>query len=69
MHVAHLNPGVFVTHRFAKGRGGYFYLIEGKAELNSEAVATRDAAKVTGPGTIRVRALTTSELLIVDTPL
>ena len=69
MYVARLNPEVEVEHAFTEGRGGYFYLIDGAAEVNGESLAKGDAAKVLGPGALRVKATATSELLFVDTPL
>jgi redox-sensitive bicupin YhaK (pirin superfamily) len=69
MYVSRLDPGAEVAHVFDEGRGGYFYLIEGEAELNGERLATGDAAKVLSAGSITVRALATSELLFVDTPI
>jgi hypothetical protein len=69
MYVARLDPGVAVEHVFGRGRGGYFYLIEGAVDLNEQAVATGDAAKVTGDGLLRIAARDTSELIFVDTPL
>jgi hypothetical protein len=69
MYVARLDPGVSVEHAFGAGRGGYFYLIEGDAEVNGERVSTGDAAKVPGAGLLRGSARETSELLFVDTPL
>jgi len=69
MYVAKLDPGAGVEHAFGEGRGGYFYLIEGAASVNGEALATGDAAKILGSGDFSVRADEASELLLVDTPL
>jgi redox-sensitive bicupin YhaK (pirin superfamily) len=69
MYVARLDPGVEVVHDFGDGRGGYFYLVEGATDVNGEQLATGDAAKVDGAGRLRVRALRTTELLFVDTPI
>ena len=69
MYVARLNLGAELEHAFTEGRGGYLYLIDGAAEVNGEALAKGDAAKILGPGALRVKATATSELLFVDTPL
>jgi redox-sensitive bicupin YhaK (pirin superfamily) len=71
MFVSRLERGREVAHAFAAGRGGYFYLIEGDAEVNSKPLRTGDAAYVTGAGQLRVRAGNDSvcDLLLVDTPL
>jgi len=67
MYVSHLESGRSVEHTFREGHVGYFYLIEGDAEVNDERLATGDAAKVTGAGRLSVAARAPSELLIVDT--
>jgi hypothetical protein len=69
MYVSQIEPGVAVEHTFGEGRGGYFYLISGNAEVNGEQLRTGDAAYVTGGRRLEVRAEGTSELLLVDTPL
>jgi redox-sensitive bicupin YhaK (pirin superfamily) len=69
MYVSRLEPGNAVEHEFREGRGGYFYLISGQAEVNDERLATGDAAYITGTGLLTVRASGVSELILVDTPL
>jgi quercetin 2,3-dioxygenase len=69
MYVSRLDAGASVEHGFGAGRGGYFYLISGAAEVNGERLSTGDAAYVTGSGQLEVRASDVSELLFVDTPL
>jgi len=69
MYVSRLEPGASVAHEFGEGRGGYFYLISGEAEVNGERIRTGDAAYVTGAGRLEARAGEVSELIVVDTPL
>jgi redox-sensitive bicupin YhaK (pirin superfamily) len=69
MYVSRLEPGNVVQHAFHRDRGGYFYLISGAAEVNSERLATGDAAYVTGAGLLSLQALEVSELILVDTPI
>jgi len=69
MFVAKLDAGASVQHEFGDGRGGYFYLIDGAADVNGEALSKGDAAKITGAGAFDVKATAPSELLLVDTPL
>ncbi len=69
IYAARLDPEVAVTHHIGTGRGGYVYLIHGALALNEERLQTGDAAKVLGEGVVQLRALDTSELLLVDTPL
>jgi redox-sensitive bicupin YhaK (pirin superfamily) len=69
MYVSRLEPGASVEHVFGEGRGGYFYLISGDAEVNGERLRTGDAAYVPGAGKLSVKAVDVSELILVDTPL
>jgi redox-sensitive bicupin YhaK (pirin superfamily) len=68
MHVSRLDTGHAVEHAYGDGRAGYFYLIEGAVEVNGESLTKGDAAKVAGPGALRIAATQTSELLVVDVP-
>ena len=69
MYVGHLEDGVAVEHAIGPGRGGYFYLIQGRAEVNEERFSSGDAAYILDEGLLRVRAGTPCELLLVDTTL
>jgi redox-sensitive bicupin YhaK (pirin superfamily) len=66
MYVSHLEPGYSVQHTFPEGHVGYFYLIEGAADVNDHHLTTGDAAKVTAGGHLAVTAREPTELLIVD---
>jgi len=69
MYVSRLSAGKRVAHEFGEGRGGYLYLIDGTLDANGTAMATGDAAYVTGAGELALSASATSELLLVDTPI
>ena len=69
VYVSRLSPGTTVAHDFRPGRGGYLYLIEGRAAVGSEELSTGDAAKIRDEATLRIEAADTSELILVDVPL
>ncbi len=69
VHVASLESGVEVTHGLGDGRGAYLYLIDGGITLDSHALATGDAAKVTDQQALDIRAEQPSELILVDVPM
>ncbi len=69
VHVGALDPEVEVTHPIAAGRGVYAYLISGRGLFDDEPLATGDAAKVTDQSELRIRAIETSELILVDVPM
>jgi redox-sensitive bicupin YhaK (pirin superfamily) len=67
--VAHLNAGKHLAHTFAPGRGGYFYVIDGRAEVDGERLATGDAIKVEGDGDLSITTNLAAELILIDVPL
>jgi redox-sensitive bicupin YhaK (pirin superfamily) len=69
VYVASLEAGMEAVHEIGAGRGVYAYLISGSAAFNGNEVQTGDAAKVTAEQSLRVRAASTSELIIVDVPM
>jgi redox-sensitive bicupin YhaK (pirin superfamily) len=69
VYVSRLSPGTAVSHDFQTGRGGYLYLIEGRARVGTEELATGDAAKIQDEAQLRIEADDTSELIFVDVPL
>jgi redox-sensitive bicupin YhaK (pirin superfamily) len=69
VYVSRLSPRSVVTHDFQPERGGYFYLIEGRAKVGAEELATGDAAKIQDESALRIEAKETSELILLDVPL
>jgi quercetin 2,3-dioxygenase len=69
VYVSHLASGGAVTHEFRPGRGGYLYLIEGRAMVGAEELSTGDAAKIQDESGLRIEATDQSELILVDVPL
>lgn len=67
--VSRLNPDTELTHEFSDERGGYVYVMEGKASFDGEGVTAGDAAKVFGPHELNVAAVEPAELILVDVPL
>jgi redox-sensitive bicupin YhaK (pirin superfamily) len=69
VHVAALDAGTTVSHDVGAGRGVYGYLIDGAATFGGEELTTGDAVKVTDEAALVIRAMTPSELILVDVPL
>lgn len=67
--VSRLPAGRMLTHRFAEGRGGYVYVVDGLAWFDDQQVAIGDAAKIEQSHELTVEADTDTELLLVDVPL
>jgi redox-sensitive bicupin YhaK (pirin superfamily) len=67
--VARLTAGKHLAHTFAPGRGGYLYVIEGRAEVDDERLATGDAIKVEGDGDLSITTNLAAELILIDVPL
>jgi redox-sensitive bicupin YhaK (pirin superfamily) len=69
VYIASLSMGTEVIHPLGDDRGVYAYLIEGDAELDSEALTTGDAARVTDQLSLTIRATAQSEFIFVDVPM
>jgi redox-sensitive bicupin YhaK (pirin superfamily) len=67
--VSRLSPGTAVSHDLRPGRGGYLYLIEGRASVGPEELSTGDAATIQDEAQLRIEAKEGSELILVDVPL
>ena len=67
--VSRLENGKSVQHHIPQGHGGYLYLIEGRLDVNGEALQSGDAAYIRAPGSLEISAQATCELLLVDTVL
>jgi redox-sensitive bicupin YhaK (pirin superfamily) len=69
VYVSRLSLGAAVAHDFGPGRGGYLYLIEGRARVGTEELASGDAVKIQDESALRIEANDLSEVILVDVPL
>ena len=67
--VAHLTDQGQLDYSFERGRGGYLYVIDGRLSIDDDALATGDAAKVTGEVTLHLSTDLAAELILIDVPL
>lgn len=67
--VSHLTDRGRLTHSFGPGRGGYLYVIDGRADLEGEPLRTGDAVKVTGAADLTLETNLAAELILIDVPL
>jgi redox-sensitive bicupin YhaK (pirin superfamily) len=66
--IAALDPGQSVTHPLAQGRRAYAFVISGALELNSDALAAGDQARITDESRLVLAASTPTELILLDLP-
>ena len=66
--VAHLGAGR-LEHRFGPGRGGYFYVIDGRVDVDGERLRSGDALKITGETDLEITTDLAAELILIDVPL
>jgi redox-sensitive bicupin YhaK (pirin superfamily) len=59
---------VEVEHEFGEGKVGYLYLIDGLLSVIEQTMSKGDAAKILGPGGVRVKAEKMSEVVLVEAP-
>ncbi|MPZ48648.1 MAG: pirin family protein [Dehalococcoidia bacterium] len=69
IYVSRLEDGASIEHEVPPGHGGYFYLVQGRLDLNADALASGDAAYIRDGGYLSINARTTCELILVDTIL
>ena len=67
--VAHLTAGNQLAHAFAPGRGGYFYVIDGRIQVDGERLGTGDAIKIEGQADLSITTDLAAELILIDVPL
>ena len=61
-----LSAGSKVEHKLAQGRKAYVFVIDGKVQLNSNSMETRDAARIENESKISIRADKPAELILLD---
>lgn len=69
VYVSRLEPGRAIAHAFRPGRGGYLYLIEGRASVGGDELGGGDAVKILDEPGVQLTARDVSELIFVDVPL
>ena len=69
VYVSRLEAGTEVVHPIGPGRGVYVYVIGGAVDLDDQLLGTGDAAKITDEPQVAIRALESSELILVDVPM
>jgi redox-sensitive bicupin YhaK (pirin superfamily) len=67
--VAHLTDRGTLSHTFGPGRGGYLYVIDGRASLDGDPIGTGDAASIEGPLEVSLVSAHAAELILIDVPL
>jgi quercetin 2,3-dioxygenase len=69
VYVAAVTAGTEVSHQFGPARGGYLYLIEGRAAVGEHQIQGGDAVKIFEQPQLGIAAVADSELILVDVPL
>lgn len=58
-----------IYKRFHEENGIYFLIIDGEAEIETEKLKSRDALGITGQSEIKIEAVSTLQLLIIEVPM
>jgi redox-sensitive bicupin YhaK (pirin superfamily) len=66
--VSHLTDRGRLTHTFEPGRGGYLYVIDGRAAIDGDTLGSGDALKVLGETTLDLTTDVAAELILIDVP-
>jgi hypothetical protein len=67
--VSRLTDAGRLEHSFGPGRGGYLYVIDGRASLNGDELRTGDAAKVSGEARLEMTTDLAADIILIDVPL
>jgi redox-sensitive bicupin YhaK (pirin superfamily) len=67
--VSHLTSDQALTYAFEAGRGGYLYVIDGRATIDDDPIGTGDAATLTGPLELTLATTHAAEVILIDVPL
>ena len=68
VYAALLDGDETVTHALAPGRRAYVHVARGSVHVNGVALATGDAAKITGESTVTLDHGAGAEILLFDLP-
>jgi hypothetical protein len=67
--VSHMTDAGQLARGFGPERGGYLYVIDGRATICSDPVRTGDAVKIQGPAELTLATDLRAELILIDVPL
>ncbi|HYP28762.1 MAG TPA: pirin family protein [Blastocatellia bacterium] len=68
VYVSTIRPGDDVVHDIAPGRRAYLFVIEGELEVNGEALAKGDQARIQTESRLSFTASAPSDILLIDLP-
>ena len=68
VYVSTVRPGDRITHRLASGRRAYLFVIEGELEVNGQALAKGDQARIQTESELSLTASAASDILLIDLP-
>jgi quercetin 2,3-dioxygenase len=66
--VSSLSDGAKVMHQLDLSRKAYFFVINGKLEINGNIMKTQDAARIENEKNLTIEATMQTELLLIDLP-
>jgi len=61
-----MEAGAEIAHTFTAGRGGYLVSVTGEVEINGVPAGPRDGVQIIGEESIGLRALSDTEVVLVD---
>jgi len=67
-YVSRVRPGEDIRHTFENGRKGYLFVLDGKPQVNGQALEKGDSVKVSEEAELRFSAAEPSDVLLIDLP-
>ncbi len=68
VYAARMKSGDTLEHRIGEGRGVWVQVVRGSVEVNGEHLEAGDGASLTDEQTLRLKAMTAAEVLLIDLP-
>ncbi|VVC05580.1 Uncharacterised protein [uncultured archaeon] len=67
-YLSTLTLGSVVEHKLNTSQKSYLFVIDGKIQLNNNLMQTRDAAMIEKENNLTIKAVTATELILIDLP-
>tara|TARA_R110001632_G_scaffold53818_1_gene132227 strand:- start:1065 stop:1778 length:714 start_codon:yes stop_codon:yes gene_type:complete len=69
IHIGNFEEGKSYTHQIESGKGVYVFVIDGQIDVHGEQLNKRDALGIWDSGSMKIKATTNSEILLIDVPM
>lgn len=69
IHMGNFDEGKSNIHQIESGKGVYIFVIDGQIDVNGKQLNKRDGLGIWNLDSIKIKAITSSEVLLIDVPM